>query len=494
MALIVDNEKNYAELMLTVNLFVPNFNDSDLEIFHSTKITSKTVTVNVKINNNNYKYRYKTLPCMYKSEQLDNKYLKRYGRVGLYQALSEYTGSVLPWGSLTGIRPTKLFYEHLKTNSFDETKDIFRNLYKVSDEKIKIVVDIINHQSKKSKNNNDIHLYIHIPFCPSKCTYCSFISYSIDRYNNLLSEYVNKLIYDIKQSFAMIRKKNYNLRTIYIGGGTPTILSSENLEILLSTINAELKTDSTQKGFAKEILNKKGAKNKKLFKIIEFTVESGRADTITQEKLQIMKKHGVTRICVNPQSFNKEVLKGINRPQNLTETRNAIKWSKELGFIVNMDLIAGLPGDSFQSFKQSLTKTLSFKPDNITVHTLAIKNASKLKETGAEIKNGESVSAMVDYAYRTLHRHQFFPYYLYRQKHMKENLENIGYSQTNKECVFNIDSMEEVASIIACGSGSISKRLFVESNKIERYAVLRDIPQYMENVKEITARKLNLFK
>ena len=428
---------------------------------------------------------------MYDNKNLDNKYVKRYGKIGLYQALSEHTGKSLPWGSLTGIRPTKLFYEYLKTNTFEETKRIFRELYKVSNEKIKVVVDIINHQAQKSKNDNDIHLYIHIPFCPSKCTYCSFVSYSIDRYNKMLSEYIDKLIYDIKQSFQAIRKGNYNLRTVYIGGGTPTILSAEDLERLLKAINSEINIKAPKKEGEN---NNPTKREKNCLEIEEFTVESGRSDTITKQKFQIMKKYGVTRVCVNPQSFNKEVLKAVNRAQNMTEIENSITWAKELGLTVNMDLIAGLPNDYFASFKQSLTKTLSFKPDNITVHTLAIKNASKLKETGTNVENEANVSEMVDYAYKTLHRHKYFPYYLYRQKHMRENLENIGYSQSDKECIFNIDSMEEVASILACGAGAISKRFFAENNRIERYAILRDIPQYMADVEKITAKKLDLFK
>ncbi len=467
MSLTVDNEKNYAELLLIINPFFSDFENSELQIFHSTKSTDKNILINVEIGDKKYSYKYSTKPEMYVKNVLENKYVKRYGKIGLYRALSEYTGKSLAWGSLTGVRPTKLFYECLKTQSFSEAKKTFLDLYKVSKEKTKIVEEIIHHQGKKSTGDKDINLYVHIPFCPSKCTYCSFVSYSIARYNNMLSQYVDNLIYEITESLKLIRKKKYNLRSIYIGGGTPTILSCDDLERLLKALNV---------------------------KVEEFTIESGRPETMTKEKLEIMKANGVTRVCVNPQSFNKEVLVAVNRPQNIEDIKNAVLWAKELGFVVNMDLIAGLPNDTVSSFNTSLKKTLSFEPDNITVHTLAIKNASQLKQTDFVHKNEEMVAKMVDNAYKTLDKYAYYPYYLYRQKHMMANLENIGYSKSGQECLFNIDSMEEVSSILACGAGGISKRFFAKDNRIERYANIKDIPQYMAETKRITANKLVLFK
>ena len=462
--LITDNEKNYSELLLIINPFYNNFEESELKIFHSTKNTDSDITIDIKIGDKSFSYLYLTTPNMYKDQKLDNKYVKRFSKIALYRALCQYTHKTLPWGSLTGVRPSKLFYECSK-EGLDPIKT-FTGLYLVSKEKTNIVDDIVQHQQKRSQGDKDIHLYIHIPFCPSKCTYCSFVSYSNKKYNDMLPKYVDKLILEIKETLKVIKKKKYNLRTVYIGGGTPTILANEDLDRLLSSLPKNIE---------------------------EFTVESGRAETISLEKLQTMKKHSVTRICVNPQSFNKKVLQAVNRPANFDAIKEDICNAKKLGFIVNMDLIAGLPKDTVQSFKNSLKKCISLDPDNITVHTLAIKNASQLRQDKFAHKNEQIVSKMVDYSYKKLHKKGYFPYYLYRQKHMMANLENIGYAKSGTECIFNIDSMEETASIVACGAGGISKRFFRKENRIERYANIKDIPQYMDRVEEITQKKLELY-
>ena len=462
--LITDNEKNYSELLLIINPFYNNFEESELKIFHATKSTKSDITIDVKIGDKSFSYIYPSTPNMYKDNKLDNKYVKRFGKIALYRALCQYTGKALPWGSLTGVRPSKLFYECIKEGLDPETT--FTELYQVSKEKTAIVADIVQHQQKRSQGEKDIHLYLHIPFCPSKCTYCSFVSYSNKKYNEMLPKYVDKLILEVKETLSIIKKKKYNLRTVYIGGGTPTILANEDLDRLLAVLPKNIE---------------------------EFTVESGRAETISLEKLQTMKKHGVTRVCVNPQSFNKKVLKEVNRPANFDAIKEDICNAKKLGLTVNMDLIAGLPKDTVQSFKNSLKKCISFHPDNITVHTLAIKNASQLRQDKFAHKNEKIVSKMVDYAYKKLHKNEYFPYYLYRQKHMMANLENIGYAKAGTECIFNIDSMEETASIVACGAGGISKRFFRKENRIERYANIKDIPQYMDRVEEIAQKKLELY-
>ena len=389
-------------------------------------------------------------------------------KVAVYDCLSEHFNKQLPWGALTGIRPTKLGYELMKKGvNLVSLSRVMQNLYRVSKEKADLVVEIIFNQRKREKNDNLVNFYINIPFCTSKCSYCSFISAEIGKIQNFVSPYVDALIKEIEATIEIINEKFYHIKSIYIGGGTPTSLPDAELDRLLDAIP---------------------------YKPVEYTVESGRPDTITREKLDILKKHGVTRISVNPQTFNDKILRQIGRNHTAMETIECYKMVREYDFLVNMDLIAGLPNETLKSFKESVDIAIELNPDNLTIHTLALKRASEFAIQNKDIFKKPLTEKMVDYASDNIIKNGYKPYYMYRQKNQVGNLENVGYFKNNSLCVFNVDSMEETATIIACGANAISKRVFLDENRIERQANVKDIPQYISRIDEMIDRKRVLFK
>jgi oxygen-independent coproporphyrinogen-3 oxidase len=398
-----------------------------------------------------------------------DRFKKRYAKLSLFDVLQkQFPSKILPWGSLTGIRPTKLFYELIKENNGDSKKamDELIGIFKVTPAKAQLVSEIIENQKNIIKSDSLVDLYINIPFCPSKCYYCSFISAPIDKCRDQLEPYLDALIREIQATKEMISRKNYNIKSIYIGGGTPTILSAEQLDRLLSSID---------------------------YRVSEFTVECGRPDTITKEKLDVLAKYNVTRISINPQTFCDTTLKIIGRNHTSDEIFDTYKLAQNYNFSINMDLIAGLGNETLEVFKESLDKAINCYPDNITVHTLSIKRGSELKTDGGETSQVESVQKMIEYSYPALIKAGYKPYYMYKQKNMLGNLENIGYFRNNPS-IFNIDSMEEFASIIACGANAISKRYYSINNKIERWANLKNITEYISRIDEMIEKKNKLFE
>ncbi len=388
--------------------------------------------------------------------------VKRYAKLAIYKALSKHFGKDLPWGALTGIRPTKLAYQQIeKVGDFTE---FFTDTMKVSKEKTQLTQRVLNTQKGiYEKNDLNTDFFVFIPFCPTRCKYCSFISSDMRTAEKYVDKYIDTLVYEIENSAHLIK----NLRSIYIGGGTPVALSDERLERVLNAV------DKINTG-------------------IEYTVEAGRPDRITESNLKLLKKHGVTRICVNPQTFNDKTLERIGRSHTANDVEEKFALAKGY-FDVNMDLIAGLDGETFDDFKYSLDKAISFSPDDITVHTLCIKRGSKLSETEERL-SGTEVSKMVDYAHDALITAGYNPYYLYRQKYMAGNLENVGYCKNGKACVYNIDVMEEIAQNIACGANAITKRVYNGGERIERSASPKDVPTYIEKIETILEKKNCLFK
>ena len=463
----VSDEKLLDELTLVLKLFfdseeIENLNyefnieqnvvDLDIETKLTSNFDEKEYVSNEKIIDSRFPERYK----------------KRYAKLLLFNLLKKIKPQKnLPWGSLTGIRPTKLTYELTKECGGDYMKafNMLTTKYGVSLEKAKIVKEIIKNQSFVIKNDNLVDLYINIPFCPSKCYYCSFISLPIDKCRNKLEPYLEALKKEIIETKKLIEKKNYLIKSIYIGGGTPTILSASQLDDLLSLIN---------------------------YKVSEFTVECGRPDTITKEKLDVLSSHGVTRISINPQTFCNKTLKEIGRTHTSKDIMDAYKLALGYNFVINMDLIAGLSCEKLSTFKKSVNTAIDYAPDNITIHTLSVKRGSELKESNTQTTNDLEVMKMVDYSYQKLTEAGYKPYYLYKQKNMIGNLENIGYFKNNPS-IFNIDSMEEFASVIACGANAISKRYYSINNKIERFANLKNIDEYINRIDEMIAKKAELF-
>lgn len=388
------------------------------------------------------------------------RYEKRFSKLGLYDLLSKHFNKTFEWGALTGIRPVKMAY------SFGENfEKEFKNVFGVSDKKIDLTKKIIQNQKGIIDLKGEYSdLFIGIPFCPSRCEYCSFISQEIKK-STYAHEYSLALKKEIENSIPLLK----NLRSIYIGGGTPVCLEIEDLKIILNALKPILKSG------------------------LEFTVEAGRPDAITEEKLKLLKEYSVTRICVNPQTFKNETLKLIGRNHTAEQILSVYELAKKYGFIINADIIAGLPEESFSDFKATVDKIIELNPDNFTVHTLCVKRGSKLKERVSRLPEGE-IYKMIDYAEKTAKENGYEPYYLYRQKYAVENLENVGYSKKGKECVYNIDVMEETSNNVACGANAVSKRVFLEENRIERYGSPKDVPTYVQKVDEIINEKNKLYE
>ncbi len=470
MNLICSNEKFNDELLLVVKLFFSptEVEESDLNIKVDYNILDNNLSYDISISGIFNKSLHNDKILTKQQLEKEDKYVKRFLKISLYDMLSQLTQKTMPWGSLTGIRPTKLFYELKKElGSSILAKNELINTFRVSPQKAEVVMEVTRNQSRIEINDNLVDLYINIPFCTTKCYYCSFISAPIAQCQQYVEPYIDALLKELNAVKQIINKNNYIVKSIYMGGGTPTALSHEQLDRILTQIT---------------------------YPVSEFTVEAGRPDTITKEKLDVLKKHGVTRISINPQTFSNRTLKQIGRAHSSQDIIDAYNMALPYDFSINMDLIAGLSNESFNTFKNSLNKTLELHPDNITVHTLSVKRTSKLSEGEGDKGTVDEVTKMIDYSYKKLTEVGYSPYYLYKQKNMVGNLENLGYTLKNKECIFNIDSMEEVATIVAVGANAISKRFFSLTNRIERNANVKNLNDYISRIDEIISKKQEFFK
>ncbi|MCL2176969.1 MAG: coproporphyrinogen dehydrogenase HemZ [Firmicutes bacterium] len=467
----------------------------------------------VQINNKTYKSK----PV---NNSVDSHQTKYHARIALYKALSAYTGVKLAYGASTGIRPLKLVT--------DLSAKTLQRKYLISKQKSKLLIDVARTQKALGldKATNFVDIYVHIPFCISKCVYCSFLSADINKHSQKVSPYVNALLADIQNIKQVVRANNLRVQNIYIGGGTPSSLPLEHTEKILQALSC----------FASAL---------------EYTYEAGRPDTITAELLDLLAKYGVTRICINPQTFSENTLKTIGRNHTLADIYSAFALAKKHNFIINTDLIAGLPGETFKDFKNTLTKTLALNPHNITIHSMSVKLGSPLKQNNfSHTKNEKVVAKMLKYAGKLLAKNNYKPYYLYRQKNISANAENVGYFQITNyklQCtnynvqitncgtknpisnptlpkqpmpisasLFNINSMHDLYSILAAGAGGISKivkykvptsteaqptetqvqptetqALTIE--KIERFCNYKDVDLYTNNFNELLKRRDNFF-
>ncbi len=423
----------------------------DVEVNFTQKNSLFHYEVKVDGKTKNYEYQ-----VSFKDELERKRFLKRYAKLSLYSFLSEKFNVDLPWGALTGIRPTKLYYQQ-----GDDARRFLKEEMMVSQKKFDLLEKIVNAQKPYyAPSEKNVALYIGIPFCPTRCSYCSFISCEIGKLS-AVNEYIDALIKEIHHAKTLVK----NLRSVYIGGGTPVSPSIENVRKVLDAVG---KVDC------------------------EYTVEAGRADCINEEVLALLKEYGVNRVCVNPQTFNDQTLKLMGRNHTAKEAVDKYLMTKSFGFKVNMDLIAGLPLETFEDFARSLEKAISLRPENITVHTLSLKKGSKLKELCDRLPEGE-VAKMIDYSSKRLQEEGYAPYYLYRQKYQSGNLENTGYSLPGEECVYNIDVMEEIAQNIACGANAVSKRIFLNENRIERIGAPKDVKTYIEKIDKLMDEKQKLF-
>lgn len=403
-------------------------------------------------------------------DELERKRIeKRYLKIAIYRTLSFLTGVNLPYGCLTGIRPTKLYLEiQNDEKKYGKTaREVFEKDYSVSENKVELVERIVDVQRPlRNKTSKEYDVFVFIPFCPTRCAYCSFVSLPIDKQKKLVRPYVDCLIRELEQTKELIRSKKIKVRAVYVGGGTPTSVGAELLD---------------------EVLNHCHFGGK------EFTVEAGRPDTINKDIADVLKKHGVTRISVNPQTFNDKTLEIIGRRHKCVDTYNAYMLVKD-DFDVNMDLIACLPGETFEDFKRSVDIAVALDPANITVHTLYMKKGSALKQCGYDNTDYDTASKMVDYAYSKLTESGYEPYYMYRQKYTSGNLENVGYAKPGKACIYNIDIMEEDTSIIANGANAISKKWDKKHNLITRCANYKEPLEYVKHIDEMLSRQSEFWK
>ena len=400
-------------------------------------------------------------------DELEFKRLeRRYAKLRLYHILSDLYGEEMPWGALTGIRPTKLAY--MEKEQGRDFKDLFR-LMRVREDNIALVEDILHAQEgiyEKKDGNTD--LFISIPFCPTKCAYCSFITAPIDKTRHFLPEYLDCL----DKELAAAKESVGKLRSIYIGGGTPFALSTSELERVLKATAPILKECNPK---------------------AEYTIEAGRPDVFDEDKLRLIQDYGVTRICINPQSFSDETLQKIGRKHTVADVYKAFEMSKKYNFDINVDLIAGLEGETPESFENSVLQAVKTGADNITVHCLSLKSGARLKEETDYLEN-DFISTMVAASRQILSENGYVPYYMYRQKYQVGNNENVGWTKPSKACVYNVDIMEETADNLAVGANAVSKRVFTDKGLITRLASQKDLKTYIACVDGIIEKKRNFFQ
>lgn len=404
-----------------------------------------------------------------------SKTLKNALKNALYEMLCKETGKTLPWGDLIGIRPTKLASIALSEGKTkEEAAEELMQEHFVSSEKAHLAADIAGREARilAPLHKSGYSLYIGIPFCPTTCLYCSFPSYNIAAYQDQVDDYLTALIHELSESYALV--KGQELDTIYIGGGTPTSLSAKQLDRLLTAVEKIYPVEQAQ----------------------EYTVEAGRPDSITMDKLKVLLDHGVTRISVNPQTMNDKTLRLIGRRHSVQQVIDTFHLARQAGFTnINMDIILGLPGEGPEEVSHTVEEIEKLSPDDFTVHSLAIKNASRLREMID--KNGWPVLINTDETMRIAaegaSRMGMHPYYLYRQKNMSGNFENTGYAKEGHFGIYNILIMEELQTILACGAGSVTKRVFREGTRIERCDCAKEVSVYIGNIEEMIDRKRRLF-
>lgn len=390
--------------------------------------------------------------------------------LAVFGVLTEILSIRPKWGVLTGIRPVKLAMQlHDMGLSEEEIRKKLEEERLVSDEKLDLLLTTMEHELeiRASSRPNSVSLYISIPFCPSRCSYCTFTSHSVEKAAKLIPQYVELLCGELKDIAVLIDEIGLHLETVYMGGGTPTVLTAKQLDRVLSTVN--------------ESFDMTGVR--------ELTVEAGRPDTITAEKLAVLKKNGVGRISINPQTMDDEVLAAIGRKHTAEDIKTAFAMAKTFDFdSINMDLISGLPGDNMEKFRKTIAEVIAMNPDNITLHTLTVKHGANLAPMAQSVF-AATADAMNEYAYGEFAKAGYFPYYLYRQKGTVDNLENVGFCKPGKEGIYNIFIMDETHTILSAGAGGVTKLKAPYDKKIERIFNFKYPYEYIERFELMNERK-----
>ncbi len=463
---LVGNDETYAVRDI-VRLFVP------MQKYEF--VQGDDYDVLASFENGGYFAEYKTENGTFCHNINKSEYDKNTLKLCLFNAMQKAFSQKPPWGILTGIRPTKTVREMME-NKFtnEEIAKILENDFLVDEGKINLALLCAENERKIIDGipKNSVSLYVSIPFCPTRCHYCSFISQSVAYSKKLIEPYLEKLEYEISQCARLLKNYGKTVDSVYIGGGTPTTLTAYQLEKLISALYREFD----------------------LSNIREFTVEAGRPDTIDREKLKVLKNMNVGRISINPQTFNDKTLKIIGRSHTALDTEEKFYLAREMGFShINTDIIAGLYGENFSDFEKTLEKILALNPESVTVHTLCVKRGAYLAEKYDYFNTSAKETAkMLDFASRTLIKNGKNPYYMYRQKNMAGNLENIGFCEKDCECIYNVAIMQEVQTNIALGAGASTK--LVCGNKIERAFNVKEVSEYIKRTDEMIKRKETLFE
>ena len=407
-------------------------------------------------------------------DRADVRATRRILQRSYYMAALQVLPAAPPWGALSGVRPTKLSTKCLMAGGSEkDAEKLLREVYFVSPERARLCVDASRHTVEAAKllDADDLSVYIGIPFCPTRCAYCSFVSQSIERFGEFLPAYLDALLREIAHTGALLKNSGFHIRTLYMGGGTPTTLSSTQMARLLDAIN----------------------RNFDLSRCLEFTVEGGRPDTLDPQKLCVIKDGGATRISINPQTFSDQVLQNIGRRHTAQDIIDCFAAARAAGHKnINMDLIAGLRLDTVEGFRDTLDQVLKLAPENVTVHTLALKKGARLMMERQGLPSGEETAAMLDYAWQALRADGQIPYYLYRQKSMSGALENIGWCKPGTEGLYNICIMEAFHSILALGAGGSTKLTNPATGKIVRITNPKYPQQYLERNDELCRAKAEL--
>ena len=465
---LIGHEDRYAVEQLQLSLFkdieegqaVSALFRGKVYLTASTRITLNGKTVSVR----------KRMKASQETVRLRRQLLQQ----SYYQAAIQLLPKEPAWGAMSGVRPTKLSTRHILEGGTPKSADrMLRDVYYVSPDRRRLAVDcsVSTVNAVHQMNENDISLYVGIPFCPTRCTYCSFVSRTIGRKTELLEPYLNALQQELALTGQLLKESGKTLRTIYIGGGTPTTLSTPQMARLMDSITGSFD----------------------LRRCIEFTVEGGRPDTLDAEKLRTIKEHGADRMSINPQTMEDQVLRACGRPHKAQDVIRACREAMEAGFTaINMDLIAGLPKDTPEGFCRSLDEVAALHPANITIHTLALKKGADLFEHRENLPSAEAVSEMVAYAEKTLRELHYKPYYLYRQKYMSGSFENVGWSRDGLDCLYNIYMMEELHTILSLGGGGMNK-VNLPDGKLERFHNPKFPEQYIEKIQDVLDQKKQMF-
>ena len=475
MNLYVKNHNFHFELENLTRLFFPNEKITVIRDFSEpqppyiyTEVSDK-ITISVNIGSFN-----KSETAVKKLTDDDNELVSAQL---LYKLLCDFTGLTQPWGILTGVRPVKLLRRLAEESSEEQAVKKFENDFFVSNEKIALSRETEHNERKilELSKPESFSLYVGIPFCPSRCSYCSFVMASIERAEKLIEPYTKLLCEEIKQTAEIANKLGLRLETVYFGGGTPTTLSAEQLDTVLGTVNKSFDMSTCR----------------------EFTVEAGRPDTIDIEKLFALKENKVDRISINPQTVNDEVLKTIGRKHTAQQFFDAFELARKCGFDnINTDLIAGLPTDTPESFKNSLDSIVRLNAECITVHTLCMKRASRLTTEGVtlDLQQARDAREMLAYTQNILGQNEYIPYYMYRQSRMVGNLENVGWSKKGFESLYNVYVMDETHTILACGSGGVTKLKRNNPDYLERIFNFKYPYEYIDRFDELIQRKSGIMQ